>query len=58
MNISFPARSNKPWEKKHTSAIARAVKLAPRMRSCAAGSLGSASRIARNTRLDIKPSRR
>lgn len=41
-----------------TSAIARAVILAPRIRSCATGSRGRASRIARNTRLDINPRRR
>jgi len=38
---------------KLTSAIPSARKAAPRIRSCAAGLLGSASRTARNTKEEI-----
>jgi len=41
-----------------TSAIPSARKAAPRIRSCAAGLLGSASRTARNTKEEISPSRK
>ena len=44
--------------KQHTSAIPRARKLAPRIRSWAAGLLGSASRMARKTKDEMRPKRK
>lgn len=41
-----------------TSAIPKARKLAPKIRSCAAGLLGKASRTARKTRDEIRPRRK